>query len=84
MKPRNTSRLRELRVEARLTQRELSTEAGVDMSYISQLETRADMNVSLRIARKLRDALSRRLGRRLSLDELFPDDHDSSQATKTA
>lgn len=80
-----TSRLKVLRIEAQMTQRDLSAESGVDVSYISQLETRPDMNVSLRIARRLRNALTKRLGRWIWLDELFPDDQSSSsQATKTA
>lgn len=81
------SPLRVLRVEAGLTQRELSDLADVDASYISMLETRTKTNVTLRLARKLAAALSERLGRAVTVVDLFPDEeerHSSSQATKTA
>lgn len=81
------SRLRVLRVEAGLTQRELSDLSGVDMSYISMLETRAKTNVTLRLARKLASALSQQLGRTVTVLELFPEEeahHSSSQATRSA
>lgn len=84
------SRLRSLRLEARLTQFELAKLSDIDPSYLSQLETAESIpNVGLRTCRKLTTALSQRLGRRVTVDELFPEDREeehysSSQATKTA
>lgn len=78
------SALKLLRVEARLTQRELAESAGVDPSYISTLENQPDKNITLGLARKLGRVLSERLNRPVSVLDIFPDNHEGSQGRETA
>lgn len=86
--------LKDYRIEARLTQIELGESSGVDVSYISMLETGAKKNVSMRVAWRLSRALNAtgRFSTPVTPADLFPETvfgdvvlaHASSHATSTA
>jgi len=79
------SPLRLLRVEADLSQKELAELADVDPSYLSILETDPDANPGVRLAWRLATALSEKLGRPVTISDLFPmERYSSSRATKSA
>jgi transcriptional regulator with XRE-family HTH domain len=72
-------RLRELRVNARLTQRELGDRSHVSHSYISQLETGKRKNSTLDVLREITRALSYPLDRLLRDAGLLPQTGDSER-----
>lgn len=79
----NVTPLKMLRNESRLTQQELSAKSSVDVSYISQLETRAQKNISMRTAWRLARVLSEELGRPITPTELFPEELMGSNDSAT-
>lgn len=82
------ARLKQYREEAGLSQTELAAATGNNPSYISLLERGVKRNPSAIRALAIIRVLSERLGREVTITEVFgfetEDDHSSSQATKSA
>lgn len=67
---RNVATLRELRDEANMTVMELAVASSVSISTINRLELINEPLVTRRKARKVLDALSAQLGRKISLESV--------------
>jgi len=82
------ARLRQYREEAGLSQTELAAATGSNPSYISMLERGIKRNPSAIKALAITRVLSERLGREVTIAEVFGFEtdagHSSSQATRSA
>lgn len=66
--------LRPYRLKAQMTQEELAKEAGLSPSFISLLEKGKRRTAKIHTALAICEALGRRIGRPVSVTEVFPPD----------
>lgn len=69
--PLDPTRLKALRIEAGLTARRLQTAAGVQNPTVYRIESGETVTVTVETMERIADALGRRLGRRVTVDELL-------------